>query len=107
MNTPSVPPVEIVDDTMPLATVEVLRFTHIERTYLIEFVEAGIASPQGANVEEWQFVQRDVRRIRAAHRLITQLEVNTQGAALILDLIDERNSLLQHLRALKSFVESR
>jgi chaperone modulatory protein CbpM len=108
MNTPH-PTTEIVDDGAPLRFVEVLAYTRIERTYLVEMVEAGIVSPKtapsDARVEEWQFTRGDLRRIRTAYRLISDLQVNLSGAALILDLIEEREALLKRLRLLSGLAD--
>ena len=102
-------PSEIVDDAAPLALVEVLRFTQIQQAFLIELVDAGVVSPleseQRARVDEWRFSRRDLRRIQSAQRIMTDLQVNGCGAALILDLLDERDALLKRLSELRNFTE--
>jgi chaperone modulatory protein CbpM len=92
----------------------VLTAIRIERTHLVEMVEAGVVSPlvsstgpsttpsSAINIEQWQFARRDLRRLRAAQRLIADLQVNVAGAALILDLIDERDALLKSVRLLRA-----
>jgi chaperone modulatory protein CbpM len=106
--------IEIVDDAAPVQLVEVLTAIRIERTHLVEMVEAGVVSPlvsstgpsttpsSAINIEQWQFARRDLRRLRAAQRLIADLQVNVAGAALILDLIDERDALLKSVRLLRA-----
>jgi chaperone modulatory protein CbpM len=106
--------IEIVDDAAPVQLVEVLTAIRIERTHLVEMVEAGVVSPlvsstgpsttpsSAVNIEQWQFARRDLRRLRAAQRLIADLQVNVAGAALILDLIDERDALLKSVRLLRA-----
>jgi len=87
--------IEIVDDAAPLQLAELLDSTHIERTYLIEMVEAGVILPHGASIEQWTFVRGDLKRVRTAQRLMADLDINIAGAALVLDLLDEREALLK------------
>jgi chaperone modulatory protein CbpM len=87
--------IELLDDTLSLPVNEVLAITRIERSYLIEMVDAGIVTPSGMSVDQWTFASRDLRRLRIARRLIADLDVNAAGAAVILDLLEERNALLR------------
>jgi chaperone modulatory protein CbpM len=64
-------------------------------------VDAGLLEPVGTAIEGWQFASRDLRRLRAAQRLVGDLEVNLSGAALILDLIEERDALLTKISLLQ------
>lgn len=102
-------PIEIVDEAAPLALVEVLRFARIQQTFLLELVDAGVVAPlepdRNARIDEWRFARRDLRRIQTAQRLMTDLQVNGCGAALILDLLDERDALLKRLSELRNFTE--
>ncbi len=92
--------IEIIDDTASLGFVELLSCTQVERTYVIEMVDIGLLEPQGAAVEQWKFASRDLRRLRSAQRLINDLGVNLAGAAVILDLIEQRDYLLKRVRML-------
>ncbi len=84
---------EIVDEQAFIGLIEIVSYTNIERVRIIEMVEAGLLEPIGNAIEQWQFALRDVRRIRAAQRLVNDLGVNLASAALILDLIEERDAL--------------
>lgn len=101
--------IEIMDDAAPVTLIEVLRVTHTEQTFVVELVDAGVVSPleQGRTMrsDDWRFARRDLRRIQTARRLMTDLQVNGCGAALILDLLEERESLLKRLRELHDFAE--
>ena len=90
--------IEIIDDNEPLPLAELLAYSHIERTHLFELVDAGVVTPIGTAVERWTFVRGDLRRVRAAHRLMSDLDINVGGVALVLELIEERNALLKRLR---------
>lgn len=84
-----------------LTLLEFIACTQLARERLAEFVEAGLLDPIGGGVERWRFANRDVRRVRAAQRLIADLGVNLSGAALILDLIEERDALQAHIALLE------
>ena len=103
MTTLEIKTIEIVDEAAPMPLAELLDCTHIERTYLVEMVEAGVVTPIGASIEQWTFVRGDLRRVRIAQRLIADLEVNIAGAALVLDLLDEREALHRRVRVAKIF----
>lgn len=95
---------EIVDDNAHLSFIELSNCAHVERHYIIEMVEAGLLEPHGAAIDEWQFANRDVRRLRSAQRLMNDLGVNPAGAAIILDLIEERDSLLKRVQLLNEMM---
>lgn len=104
MSTRKIAHIEIIDENEPLSLEKFLACAQMERAYLLEMVEAGIASPLGGTVEQWTFVRGDLRRIRIARRLMSDLEVNVSGAALILDLLAERDALRQRLRLLENIL---
>ena len=97
--------IEILDHG-PISLVEIVACTRIERTHLIEMVDAGLLEPVGAVIEQWQFASRDLRRLRAAQRLVSDLGVNLSGAALILDLIEERDTLLTRMSLLQQLISA-
>src|SRR5262245_28776273 len=79
-----------------ISLVEIVSYTHIDRA-AVEMVEVGLLEPQGASIEQWHFAARDLSRLRAAQRLVEDLGVNVSGAAVILDLLEERDTLLKQL----------
>jgi chaperone modulatory protein CbpM len=96
--------IEILDDGS-ISLVEMIACTHLERTRVIELVDVGLLEPIGSVIEEWQFASRDLRRLRAAQRLVDDLGVNLSGAALILDLIEERDALLTRVVLLQRMMD--
>jgi chaperone modulatory protein CbpM len=95
--------IEILDDG-PIGLIEMIAVARIERTHVIEMVDAGLLEPLGNAMEQWQFASRDLRRLRAAQRLMKDLDVNLAGAALILDLIEERDALLVRVAMLQQLI---
>ena len=66
---------------------------------LIEaLVHEGVLAPAGDGPASWQFPGSQLPRARRATRLIRDLELSTAGAALVLDLLGEIESLRSRLR---------
>lgn len=77
----------------------------IERHWVVSLVEAGVLEPRGAAPESWSFPASDLARVRAAARLVRDLDVNLAGAAVILDLLEERRRLEHRLARLERLLE--
>lgn len=96
--------IEILNDGA-ISLVDIIAFTRIERIRVIEMVDVGLLEPSGNAIEQWQFASRDLRRLRAAQRLMDDLDVNLSSAALILDLIEERDELLTRVAMLQKMMD--
>ena len=63
------------------------------------WVSEGVLSPAGSSPEDWRFSGESLKRAKTAAHLSHDLELNTPGVALALDLLDEisrlRNQLLR------------
>ena len=67
----------------------------IPATYVIEIVEHGIIEPQGRTPDVWRFDDYELAIAQRATKLHHDLEMEWEGVALALDLIEE----VQQLRA--------
>ncbi len=85
----------ILEEEVVLNLADVCRVSQLSAERVISLVEEGIVQPLGDDPERWRFRAVSLRRIRCAQRLQDDLGINTPGAALVLDLLDE----LEHLRA--------
>ena len=61
-------------------------------------IDEGIVEPVGSTPDEWRFTRISVTRVRFVERVSRDLDVNTAGAALALDLLDEIERLRARLR---------
>lgn len=82
-----------VDDICGICSVSVER---VER-----LVEEGVVEPVGGSTGAWRFSRVSVSRVLLVERLARDLDVNTPGAALALDLMDELQRLRERLRWLE------
>ena len=89
----------LLDETTSLHVDELCARLCVERHWIVELVELGALEPRGgAEPSAWAFPLADVPRVRAMTRLVEDLGVNLSGAALIVELVEERRRLLAQLR---------
>ena len=66
----------------------------------MELVEEGVLEPTGLSPSDWRFEGSSIRRARVAISLRRDLGVNSAGAALALQLMEELDTLRARLRAM-------
>jgi chaperone modulatory protein CbpM len=96
---------QMLDDTAWFAIGEFCDFLRVERHWVVELVDAGVLEPRGAGPDAWCFPASALTRARATIRLVNDLGVNLAGAAVILDLIDERARLERRLEELERLLD--
>lgn len=87
-------PEGVLDESVTLTLEEFCQICQAQTQAVVEMVEIGILEPIGNNRNEWQFTVFHLLRFKSAQRLHSDLEINWQGVALSLELIDR----LKHLR---------
>ena len=94
-----------LDEGATIALVDFCAWLRIERSWVVELVEAGVLEPRGAAPEAWSFCASDLARVRAIGRLVQDLGVNLAGAAVIVDLLEERRELERRLLQFERLIE--
>lgn len=97
-NPPSIPVSGEVIEVITL--LDLCRSCGVHADWIIELVDQGILEPEGPEQTAWRFSGISITRVQKAWRLQRDLGVNLPGIALALDLIDERERLLQRLQSL-------
>lgn len=87
-----------------IAVTEVCRLYLIERTAVIELVELGIVASREDSPDQWQVAVASLPRLRVAARLMRDLGVNVTGAALAVELLEERRDLERRVRRLERLI---
>ena len=88
----------VLDETAALHVDEFCTRVCVERQWIVELVELGALEPRvGSDPTAWAFAAADVPRVRTITRLVDDLGVNLPGAALIVELLEERRQLLAKL----------
>lgn len=98
---------EVLSNELDVDLATLVRCCQLQQEELIDMVDAGLLEPRGEQPSAWRFSGIDLQRARVVQRLIQDLGVNLEGAALILDLLDERAELRSRIRLLSTLVEDR
>ena len=90
---------EVLETEIHMSMVELSRASRTPEELIMAWVSEGVLSPIGASPKEWRFGGDSLKRARTAAHLTHDLELNTPGVALALNLLDEiaqlRNLLLR------------
>lgn len=79
------------------------READVSADYVIEIVEHGIVEPKGRTPDEWLFDDQAPLLTKRAAKLREQLQLEWEGVALALELLEE----VQHLRTENSMLRQR
>jgi chaperone modulatory protein CbpM len=88
----------VLDESTILTLDELSCACSVRVERIIELVDEGILEPEGRELGEWSFPGSSLGRARVAMHLQRDLDINVAGAALVLDLLDELESLRARLR---------
>lgn len=94
--------VEWFDDQHPLTLLQACQAANASAEFLHALIEHGVIEPQGQAPQQWRFTSISISKIKRASRLQQDLGLNTAGAALALELLDQITELKQELALLKS-----
>ncbi|HEY2558816.1 MAG TPA: chaperone modulator CbpM [Caldimonas sp.] len=78
----------VVEEELELTTLELCRACHTSEQQIELWVVEGVLQPRGASRESWRFGGNSLSRMRTATRLMRDLDLNTPGVALALDLLE-------------------
>lgn len=84
---------------------ELCQACRVDQDYVIELVAHGIIEPRDGGQRAWHFTTAEVSRTRRAHRLHQDLELNLEGVALALELMDQNRRLKERVRFLEQLME--
>ena len=93
--------IDIVEEDVQLTLVELCRASRAPEDQVHTWVVEGVLVPEGDTPAEWRFHGAALRRARRAFTLTRELEINTPGVALALDLMEEIEALKANLRRLR------
>jgi len=87
----------IVENEIYMNLVELSRATSTSEELIMAWVTEGVLSPSGSSPEDWRFGGDSLSRTKTAMRLSKDLEINTPGLALALQLLDQISELRAQL----------
>lgn len=89
---------QVLDEEMHLTLIELSQACNASEELITAWVFEGVLEPAGQQPQEWQFSGASLQRARIAQHLTQDLEVNTPGVALALDLLEQIESLKAQLK---------
>ncbi|MDX1696033.1 MAG: chaperone modulator CbpM [Ketobacteraceae bacterium] len=94
--------IEVLGNTTVYSLREVCERCGMHAEQVIEFVDFGIAEPEGNSARDWHFTAAQLFRLNRALRLQRDLDINLPGLALALDLLEEIDALRSEVQSLRS-----
>ena len=88
----------ILEEEVELTLSELCRACQLSAEQVLDLVEYGVIEPSGRALIGWRFGGVCVKKVHRVMRLKRDLGVNTAGAALALDLIEEIEQMQSRLR---------
>ncbi|HEV7575060.1 MAG TPA: chaperone modulator CbpM [Caldimonas sp.] len=88
----------VVEEEVELTSVELGRAARTSEQQIEVWVYEGVLQPSGETRTAWRFSGDSLARMRLATRLMQDLEINSAGVALALDLLDRIAELESRLR---------
>jgi len=83
----------ILDEQVEFTLLEICRMCDVNARHIMEMVEEGIVEPEGTRPMHWRFSGLMMKRVQIILRLERDLDINLPGAAMIIQLLDEMESL--------------
>ena len=93
--------VELLDEELEMSLDDFCEACSGTTRWVVELVEEGVIQPVDATAGDWRFSGTSLSRALVATRLRRELDVNTPGIALALDLIEEVRTLRERLARLE------
>jgi chaperone modulatory protein CbpM len=87
----------IVEEEVHMSIVEISQAIRAPEDLIMAWVSEGVLSPVGSSPEDWRFSGDSLKRAKTAAHLTHDLELNTPGVALALDLLEEITRLRSQL----------
>jgi chaperone modulatory protein CbpM len=89
---------DVLEEDVELSLAQICRACRLSAEQIVELVDQGVIEPSGREQVSWRFQGISLRRVHFTQRMQRDLGVNTPGAALALDLLDELEQLRSRLR---------
>jgi chaperone modulatory protein CbpM len=92
----------ILEEQTELTLADLCRACAAETGLIIEMVDEGVLTPAGQAPTQWRFSGLHLQHAKVALRLQRDLGVNLQGAAVVLQLLEEMDVLRARLRSMSA-----
>jgi chaperone modulatory protein CbpM len=84
-----------------IAATEICSLCRLELSVVLELGTLGVVAPRERTPGEWQVPAQSLPRLQIVGRLMRDLGVNAEGAALALELLEVQRELERRIRRLE------
>jgi chaperone modulatory protein CbpM len=88
----------VVEEGLRFTLADLCRACAAQPTFVVALVDEGLLQPSGSGPDDWQFEGAALARARTAWRLARDFELGLDAMALVLDLLDQIDTLERRLR---------
>lgn len=94
-----------MSESLKITFEELCTSLRLRNDVVIEFIELHLLFPEGKNPNDWRFDEHNLRRARIAANLHRDLEINSQGVALAIELLEKIDRLESELNLLQKLLK--
>ena len=87
----------VIDEQTEVTLDDLSFFCSVRRERIVALVEEGVIEPKSEESQEWRFTGHSLRRAARAFRLQQDLEIDLAAVAVVLDLLEQIDSLRAQL----------
>lgn len=87
----------VIEERENISLLEFCEICKVDAEWVTALVYEGILEPAQTGSEHWFFSGASLRRALIINRLQQDLDINLAGAALVVELLEERNALLARI----------
>ena len=80
---------------------DLCAIVNLNQEAIMELIEHEVIHPQGDEPPEWNFDLNELKRLKRALRLKRDLQVNVEGLAILLNLLEEVDDMRAHIQLLE------
>ncbi len=91
----------LLDEENTVTLAELCRACSVHAEWVAELVDEGVLEPLGVEYGQWRFPAVSMQRAMTVRHLQQDLGVNLAGAALVVELIEEIDTLRTRLQAIE------
>jgi chaperone modulatory protein CbpM len=85
--------------TSQITLLRVCRACRLEPAFVIDVVKTGVVKPEGTRPVEWRFTPLAQQRAEMAAYLWRRYDLNTEGVAFVMQLLDMNRMLREKLQS--------
>lgn len=89
----------IVEDDKGVSLAELCKVCQADAEWVLALVQEGILDPMDMASKRWRFSGVSLRRALIVRRLQRDLDINLAGAAVVLELLEEREVMRARLES--------